>query len=391
MIGFADSIGERVRAEHTTIAARWFERLVLLLPVDATEVFPSSSLLDHIPSLVVDIADYLQAPEEEAIAANTVVLEKARELGTLRHQQRASLHQLLREYQLLGTVLVDFVRDETTRLGLAPTPAEGVTVASRLHQAVNVLMQTTVETFVGLYTRTITEQAERLDEFTRMATHEWRQPLGSLQFAISLVRDSPLTPEQTRQALDVMDRNLAHLIAITRKIEILARLRTEPDDPAVQEVSLTTVAREAARQLQEMAEARAVELRITDGLPTISCDVGRLELALVNLLSNGIKYADGAKSDRFVEIVAGAADEGAAQIVVRDNGIGIPAARLSRIFDKFSRAHAERDGDLRVAGLGLGLSIVADCARSLGGRIEVESEERVGSSFILTLPLAPSH
>lgn len=389
MVGFADNIGERVRAAHTTIAAQWFDRLLTLLPVDAVEIFPSASLLDHIPSLVVDIGSYLQAPEDDAIAANTMVLEKARELGTLRHNQKASLHQLLREYQLLGTVLVDFVRDETIRLGLTPSAEEAFSLASRLHHAVDVLRQTTIETFVGLYTETITSQAERLDQFTRMATHEWRQPLGSLQFAVNLLRRSELSPEQTRQTLDIMERNVAHLIAVTRKIEVLARIRTEQDDPVVQEVPLSTVAAEAARQVGEMAEARGVQLRIAEGLPSVTADVGRLELALLNLLSNGIKYADASKPVRLVEVLPGSSENGDCQILVRDNGIGIPAQRLSTIFDRFSRAHADRDEILQVTGLGLGLSIVADCARALGGRIDVQSEEGQGTTFILTLPKGP--
>src|SRR5438874_13426253 len=148
--GFAEAIAERIRAEHTVLAARWFQRLRELLPVEATEVFPSESLLDHVPALILDISVYLRAPEEEAIAANTLVIEKARELGTLRHHQRASLHQLLREYQLLADVLVGFVEEEIERLVLSPAPAECIAVLSRLHRAVDALMQETVETFVRL-------------------------------------------------------------------------------------------------------------------------------------------------------------------------------------------------------------------------------------------------
>ena len=138
-----------------------------------------------------------KAPEDEAIAANTLVVDKARELGTLRHQQRASLHQVLREYQLLGGILLRFVEDESIRLMLTPPAAECVAVVARLHHAVGVLLQETVETFVGLYTQTITEQAERLRQFTRMATHEWRQPLAPISTAVSLLRLPGLNARST--------------------------------------------------------------------------------------------------------------------------------------------------------------------------------------------------
>ena len=68
--GYAAAIADRIATEHALLAARWFARLNDLLPVGANEVFPSDSLLDHIPSLIVDISSYLKAPEDEAIAAS---------------------------------------------------------------------------------------------------------------------------------------------------------------------------------------------------------------------------------------------------------------------------------------------------------------------------------
>ena len=109
---FEPAIADRMREEHHALAARWFERLLALLPVDAKEIFPSESLLDHVPALILEISEYLRQPADEAIAANTAILDKARELGALRHGQRASLHQVLREYQLLGGVLLTFVLDD---------------------------------------------------------------------------------------------------------------------------------------------------------------------------------------------------------------------------------------------------------------------------------------
>src|SRR5262245_45550450 len=143
--GFSAAIADRMAAEHATLAARWFSRLRELIPVTANEVFPSDRLLDHIPALIVDISAYVRAPEEEAIAANTLVVQKARELGALRHQQRASLHQVLREYQLLGNILLTFIEHESTRLLLTPGAAECVATVGRVHHAVGVLMQETVE------------------------------------------------------------------------------------------------------------------------------------------------------------------------------------------------------------------------------------------------------
>ena len=91
-------------------------RCAALLTVPAGEVFPSEQLLDHIPALVEEIASYLVAPGDREIAANTAVMAKARELGQLRHAQRASVHQLLHEYEILGDFLETFLVEETERL-----------------------------------------------------------------------------------------------------------------------------------------------------------------------------------------------------------------------------------------------------------------------------------
>lgn len=387
--GFADTVAERISAEHALLAARWFARLRDLLPVEANEVFPSDQLLDHIPSLIVDISDYVKAPEELAIAANTVVVEKARELGALRHEQRASLHQVLREYQLLGGILTRFVQDEVVRLVLTPLPDECMVVVSRLHHAVALLQQETVETFVRLYTQTITDQAERLRQFTRMATHEWRQPLAPIVTAVSLLRLPGLEPTQQARTVDLIERNVGSLVEMTYKLERLARLDGASDDPSTQEVSLRTVVTEAARQLREMAEARDVALHVANEMPDLAVDVGRLELAMVNLLSNAIKYSDPNKPQREIHVTARQLADGDCEIEVRDNGVGIPQNRIGTIFRRFTRAHTDHEDLDGVQGVGLGLAIVDDCVKALGGTIRVASTEGVGTTFTLTIPCGP--
>ena len=386
---FGDIIADRMRAGHQVLAARWFERLVDLLPVDARDVFPTESLLDHIPDLIVEISAYLRHPEGDAIAANTGILDKARELGELRHAQRASLHQLLREYQVLSGVLVTFVLEEMDRLDVTPSASASVTLVSRLHQAVDVLSQCTVEAFVSLYMQTIAEQSDRLEQFTRMAAHEWRQPLGAVQFGVGLLRQPQVDAARQERVLEVVERNVTRLVELTHTLEIVARMRNPTDNAVVQEVPVSSVVGEAARQIREMADARGVEIRVHDPLPTLTVDVGRLELTVVNLLSNSIKYSDPVKSTRYVDIAGDGHGDNACRIIVRDNGIGIPAGAVRTIFDRFTRAHDGRTDLPGVDGIGLGLSIVHDCVQAMGGGIEVASTEGEGTTFTLTLPIRP--
>ena len=117
-------------------------------------------------------------------------------------------------------------------------------------------------------------------------------------------------------------------------------------------------------------------------------DSARLELVVLNLVSNAIKYCDPDKPERWVEIAADHND-GAYALSVRDNGLGIPDSDQAAIFDRFFRAHSHLDGELGVSGTGLGLAIVAECVRELGASIACHSTPGEGSAFVVQLPNRP--
>ena len=388
---FGEIIATRLRAEHVALSARWLERLRALLPVAATEIFPSENLLDHIPSLIQEIAAYVQAPGEEAVAANTAVIAKAKELGELRHAQRASIHQLLAEYRLLGAILSSFVMEEFDRLEVSPVARDVIEVNRRLSDALWMLLQTTVDTFISEYTTTIANHTSRLEGFNRMVSHELRQPLATLLYAIPLLKDAVVRADGDKQQhlFDVLERNGRALMDMMGKLELVSRLQISPTEtPDVQLVDVAAIGHEVARQLREMAEARGVAITIADELPSITIEVARLELILMNLVSNAIKYSDPDKPEPCVDVaMAPDAPDGSCTIVVRDNGIGIAEADQAAVFDRFFRAHVHLDQELGVSGTGLGLAIVADCVQALGGAIRCESRAGEGASFFVTLPL----
>src|SRR5512145_1279616 len=210
-------------AEHQAMAARWLERLNALLPVGPNEVFPTDHLLDHIPSLIIEIAAYLREPQREEFAANTLMMSKARELGELRYRQKASVHQLLREYRILGGILATFVQEEAERDPERVDPSEAIVLLTALSQAVSILEQTTVETFIGKYTSTIERQTTRLENFNRMVSHELRQPIGALQFALTLAQATDDAAERDRYR-EVVDRNLARLNGMIDRLAVISRM-----------------------------------------------------------------------------------------------------------------------------------------------------------------------
>src|SRR5436190_2306373 len=390
---FAGIVSQRVEAERQTLAGDWLHRLNALLTVDPNEVFPSEQLLDHIPTLIREIAVYLRAPADEEIAANTIVIEKARELGRLRHDQRASVHQLLREYEILADILEAFVVEETRRLGLQPSSEECFELLRRLTRAARTLMRTTVDTFVSEYMTAIEHRNERIKAFNQMASHELRTPIGTLLFAAAALERPDVRGDSARSAkiTATIKTNAQRLSWLVQNLQRVTRLSSPLDVPNEQNVEVATIANEVARQLQEMASSRGVRIVVGEGLPELCADPARLELALINLVSNGIKYSDPSKADGFVEItVAGndAADDRCV-VRVRDNGLGIPEADRAAVFDRFFRAHAHLDSQLGVTGSGLGLAITADCIQAMGGTIACEPTVGVGSSFLITLPLKP--
>ena len=396
---YAAVIGQRIGAERVAIAARWLTRLREMLTVAANEVFPSEQLLDHIPSLVDEIARYLAAPADAAIAANSAVMDKARELGLLRHRQRATAHQLLHEYELLGEILETFLVEETERLGLQPSIAECLAVQRRLTGSVRMLMRTTIDTFISEYTSTIQDQTERLRAFNRAASHELRSQIGTLLFSGALL-EKPIVredPQRLAKVAATVRSSAERLSWIVENLQRLARITDVPDTPSEQQVDLTALAHEVARQLAEMAAARGVSIRIAPDLPRLYADPARLELVLLNLLSNAVKYSDPAKADPYVvieEVDSEAATSPGGStptctIAVRDNGIGIPDEDQAAVFDRFFRAHAHRDDELGVSGTGLGLAIVNDCVQALHATIRCESRSGSGTTFFVTLPKTP--
>ena len=386
---FSAAVALRIEDSRQLLASRWLEELKRVVPVAANEIFPGDELLGQIPALIRELATFLRAPAGESIAANDVITARATELGHLRHAQQASLRQVLREYRALRATLAAFIKEEIVRLPVEPTVEEVVDLMERFENVIDVLLRTTVDTFVGEYTDTITQHAARLEGFNRMVTHELRQPIGVLLFGVKLLRS--VDPVATRirhdQILATVERNVARLDETLEKLVAVSRT-SGSESNQVRPVDVRAMLIEIVSQVKDAADARGVRLDVADDLPQLIVDAARLELILVNLISNAIKYSSPEKTDRFVTVTLVPTEKAdVCALAVRDNGIGIADADLRSIFGRFYRGHPERDHELGTSGLGLGLSIVADCVDAVKGDIHVESALGEGTTFFLELPL----
>jgi signal transduction histidine kinase len=386
---FATAIALRIEDSRQLLASRWLEELKRVVPVAENEIFPGDELLGQIPALIREIATFLIAPAGETIAANAVITARATELGHLRHAQQASLQQVLREYRALRTTVAEFIKEEIDRVALEPTVDDVIDLMGRFETVIDLLLRTTVDTFVAEYTDTITQHAARLEGFNRMVTHELRQPLGVLLFGVKLLRSvDPITRRARHdQILGTVERNVARIDDTLKKLVAVSR-SSGSDNAQIQQVDVGAMLNEIRSELNDGAAARGVRLVIGDDLPIITIDLTRLELILTNLISNAIKYSDPDKLDRVVSVTTTPTPRpDMFALAIRDNGIGIAEADLRSIFGRFYRGHPERDNELGTSGLGLGLSIVADCVDALKGDIHAESVLGAGTTFFVELPL----
>jgi signal transduction histidine kinase len=371
-----------MRAESVTIALRWHERLQELVAEGVVDALPSQRQVDHIHHVVAAMAEHVLSDTDATAAALTA---RAIALGELRHIEHASVHQLLHELQVLSELLQELVDSETAAMD-PPDPCRAAQERRRLSHVVRLLERQTMQTFVASYTHMLERQTSQLRQFSRLVSHEIRQPLAVLQV---IARALPVTTADATavRMMDIFDRSVMRLAAVTGKLERLARITPATDlSPSERSVDLTAVAHRAASQLADTAAAAGVEVHVRPALPVLRVDVARAELVLFNLIANGIQFADLKKPARYVEIYTAGGDE--PNVIVRDNGIGMPPIRLQTVFREFVRAHAQRDDELRTAGLGLGLSIVRECMDHANGSVRVDSILGRGTTFKLTWPAA---
>jgi PAS domain S-box-containing protein len=238
-------------------------------------------------------------------------------------------------------------------------------------------------------TEQVREALRERDEFISVAAHELRTPLTALQLKLQSLERGLKAGLQKSGGSRLEDRldgalrqteRLSHLIERLLDVSRIAAGRLEL---APERFDLAELVRQVVDDFREPASAAGSELRL-QGEEHVEgrWDRLRMEQVLVNLLSNAVKYGAGRPVSVRVEM---AGDR--ILIAVIDEGIGIAADDLERIFTRFERAAPV----LNYGGLGLGLYISSQIVEAHGGRIEVSSRPGEGSTFVIDLPLADAH
>ncbi|HEY2067524.1 MAG TPA: HAMP domain-containing sensor histidine kinase [Gemmatimonadaceae bacterium] len=380
------ALAQELRVARVDVVQRWLERISARVTIDTNKVFPTEALLNHVPILVEGIADYLEAGAPAA-GGHLPVEAKAMELGALRHEQGFDAYEILKEHEMLSGILYAFLFDALARAQPpVPAPQDVALCWQRVAEATEMIRQATMTHFLRISGEQVRLREERLRRFNRMVTHELKNSVGAIRGAGQILVLGLHDPMSREPLLAVIERNGEILERVLDNLIALSHL--ESDARQKRNVPLPQAAAEVARQLRDAAAMAGVTIRVGDDIPSVEVDAAAVEVCLANYVSNAIKYADAAKQERVVDIIAELdvptdRHDGELVIKVRDNGIGVPREKRDRLFEQFYRAHTDT---VTADGTGLGLSIVQETVSSLGGRAWAEFPKDGGSVFAFSLP-----
>ena len=339
---------------------------LMSVPVDTTPGPPSSAeVIDALP-VAVAVLDR----DDAVVLAN----RSAVELGVVRGG-RVVVAELRR-----------LVRD--VRLTRAPQEVEVELAAARLvrvPEAVRVrLVPVGEHGHVALLVEDVTE-ARRVEavrrDFVANVSHELKTPVGAMALLAEALQDASHDPEAVRRFAGRVQKEAGRLARLVQELIDLSRLQGADPLPSPTLVPVDQVVAEAVDRTRTTASARGIEIvRGGERELTVRGSESQLVTAVGNLIENAVHYS----AERTRVAVAVRRRDGAVEISVTDQGMGIAEKDLERVFERFYRADPARSR--ATGGTGLGLAIVKHVATNHGGEVSVWSVEGSGSTFTLRLP-----
>jgi PAS domain S-box-containing protein len=228
------------------------------------------------------------------------------------------------------------------------------------------------------------EADRRKDEFLALLAHELRNPLAPIRYALATSRKAGRTLEQQKRAEEVIERQVAHMSRLLDDLLDVSRITHGTLELKKSPTELTLVlgaAIEAARPILD-SKHHTLSLDLPKQSVRLEADPVRLAQVFSNLLINAAKYTDAGGSIELRAI----RERSGVVVAVRDNGIGISADMMPRLFTLFSQAHTALGRS--EGGLGVGLALARGLVSLHGGRVEARSDgPGRGSEFIVRLPV----
>jgi signal transduction histidine kinase/ActR/RegA family two-component response regulator len=390
-------VGALLQQNIGIVLDRWSRRAVEEQP-NARRVH-HEALQDHLHEFLRKLARSLSASEDADARAH---YEPAADHGEQRWEVGWSLSEVVRDYQILRLVVLGFLEESLTRplgyrevlaIGLALDEAITASVTAyvserdtHLRQLEQERARETRQTQERLeeHARELREADRRKNEFLAILAHELRNPLAPIRNTLQILKLKCPPDPDLQQAQQVIERQVQQMTRMVDDLLDVARITQAKINLAPEAVELGAVVARAVEGCRPLLDDRRHQLNVT--LPTEPCwlqaDPSRLTQVLTNLLVNAAKYTD--EGGRIELSAQREGDEVA--IRVSDNGIGVPAELLPRLFLPFIQE--ERLADRAQGGLGLGLALVRYLVDLHQGRVHAHSEGRgKGSEFTVHLPL----
>lgn len=230
-------------------------------------------------------------------------------------------------------------------------------------------------------------KAERMQiDFVSNVSHELKTPLASVRGYAETLMDGSVDEKETE--LEFLSIIVAEADRMDRLVkELLYLASVDVNEPAAEpeESDLPSLIKMSIKKLEKLAGEKSLTVNqmFSDALSIgIEMDRDRIEQVIVNILSNAIKYTD-EKGRVDVDIISG---QNCVQIVISDNGVGIPEKDLPRVFERFFRVDKSRTG--KMGGTGLGLAISKQIVDSHGGAMSIESKFGRGTTVSVSLPMS---
>lgn len=226
-----------------------------------------------------------------------------------------------------------------------------------------------------------TEKMRR--DFVANVSHELRTPLSAIEGYSETLLDGAVEDRSVcRDFINVIYRHSLRLTQLVEDLLDLSKLESPDYKPEFLPVSLPNLLQQVIMLIEDKAQEKQIQVTvdIAEPLPPVMAELSSLQQVLTNLLDNAIKYTP---TQGEVLVKAFVNGNGMVQVDVHDNGIGIEAKYLPRVFERFYRVDKARSREM--GGTGLGLSIVKHIVQLHGGEIWVNSHVNEGSTFSFTL------
>jgi two-component system, OmpR family, phosphate regulon sensor histidine kinase PhoR len=364
----SETLAALIRRERDSLLSRWRQQVKQLRSARHLDV---PTLNDHIPMLLEDLAAALDARSDETIP-EALSGGSPPAHGLQRVGDGFDIEEVVAEYNILRGCIHDLA------------DLNGVALQGRPFHVLNRVLDGAIGLAVQAFaTQKALEVQRRREEYLSFVAHDLRTPLNAISLAVrvlELTLPQPGTGAEVGQMLRSLRRNTKHLEALVGKVlEENANLQTEVGVKLERRsFDLWPLVEALVHDLHPVAGTGSTQLvnQVPDDL-LIYADAGLLRRVFQNLIANAIRHTPRG------EVVIGAREvgvEAGVECWVSDNGSGIPAEFLKKVFDK-GEAGPESDD-----GTGLGLAIVKTFIEAHGGTVAAESREGLGSRFVFSLP-----